>query len=286
MGYVVMTISYESDLIKFYTAVEPLLLDKEAENNLPLGILERLKESSGKRNCDLIYIQENDQTTFMSMRTAPHLWIIPSVENAHPSHLKTFAKFLFDGKYEVPGVIGNKKSVQEFLEAWEALTGQRAELKMEQGIHQLDRLKPIHKQPGELVVANLSHRGFIEKWIQQYGVEVGESYVRERVPELTRELIENQRLHLWVVDGIPVSMASRARSTKNGATINAVYTPDEFKRNGYASQVVWHLTKKLLEQGYSFCSLYTDLANPTSNSIYKKIGYERISDSVVYQFPF
>ncbi|SFK56214.1 hypothetical protein SAMN04487936_1188 [Halobacillus dabanensis] len=281
-----MTISYESDLIKFFTAVEPLLLSKEAENNLPLGILERMKESGGKRNCDLIYIQENDKTTFMSIRTAPHLWIIPSLENGHPSHLEAFAKFLFDGKYEVPGVIGNKKSVQGFLEEWEALTGQRAELQMEQGIHQLNRLKQIPEQPGELIVADFSHQGFLEKWIQQYGVEVGESYVRERVPELTKELIETQRLHLWVIDGQPVSMASRARSTKNGATINAVYTPDEFKRNGYASQVVWHLTNKLLGQGYSFCSLYTDLANPTSNSIYKKIGYERVGDSVVYHFPY
>jgi uncharacterized protein len=277
-----MNICYESDLIKFYTAVEPLLLDREAENNLPLGILERLKESRGKRDCDLIYIQENDQTTFMSMRTPPHLWILPSLEHAHPSHMKTFVQFLFDGKYDVPGVIGNRKSVQGFLKEWEDLTKQSAELQMEQGIHQLDRLKPIPEQPGELVLADSSHQGFLEEWIKQYGVEIGEPSVGDRVSELTTELIENRRLHLWVVDGIPVSMASQARSTKNGATINAVYTPNEFKRKGYASQVVWHLTKKLLGQGYTFCSLYTDLANPTSNSIYKKIGYERISDSVVY----
>lgn len=280
-----MTICYEKDLIKFYKAVEPLLLDKEAENNLPLGILERLKESQGEKDCDLIHIQENSQTTFMSMRTPPHLWIIPSLEHDHPSQIKTFAHFLYDEKYDVPGVIGNRKSVQAFLQEWEDLTGQVAELQMEQAIHQLESLKPIHDQPGELVVADFSHRGFLEQWIQQYGEEVGEPYVRSRVSELTTELIETKRLHLWIVDGMPVSMASRARSTKNGATINALYTPDEFKRNGYASQVVWHLTKKLLGQGYSFCSLYTDLANPTPNSIYKKIGYDRISDSVVYQFP-
>jgi uncharacterized protein len=35
----------------------------------------------------------------------------------------------------------------------------------------------------------------------------------------------------------------------------------------------------LLEQGRRFCFLYTDLANPTSNAIYLRIGYEPVCDS-------
>ena len=32
------------------------------------------------------------------------------------------------------------------------------------------------------------------------------------------------------------------------------------------------------------CVLYTDLANPTSNSIYQRIGYEPVGDSVHLEF--
>ena len=34
----------------------------------------------------------------------------------------------------------------------------------------------------------------------------------------------------------------------------------------------------------SFCFLYTDLANPTSNKIYVAIGYRRVCDSIQYEF--
>ena len=33
-----------------------------------------------------------------------------------------------------------------------------------------------------------------------------------------------------------------------------------------------------------YCCLFTDLANPTSNSIYMKIGYQPIADYLVYNF--
>ena len=39
------------------------------------------------------------------------------------------------------------------------------------------------------------------------------------------------------------------------------------------------VSQLLLEQGHRFCFLYTDLANPTSNSIYSRIGYEPVCDS-------
>ena len=35
----------------------------------------------------------------------------------------------------------------------------------------------------------------------------------------------------------------------------------------------------VLDRGMRFCFLYTDLANPTSNGIYMRIGYEPVCDS-------
>lgn len=58
-----------------------------------------------------------------------------------------------------------------------------------------------------------------------------------------------------------------------------VYTPPEFRKNGYASFVVAELSQKILNSGKKFCILYTDLANPTSNKIYQNIGYKEVADS-------
>ena len=37
----------------------------------------------------------------------------------------------------------------------------------------------------------------------------------------------------------------------------------------------------MLDEGYKTTTLYTDLANPTSNKIYQEIGYEQIAESML-----
>ena len=57
-----------------------------------------------------------------------------------------------------------------------------------------------------------------------------------------------------------------------------MYTPPELRGRGYATALTAELSQRLLdgrlfEGGRRFCFLYTDLANPTSNAIYERIGY-------------
>ena len=58
--------------------------------------------------------------------------------------------------------------------------------------------------------------------------------------------------------------------------------PPERRRHGYASACVAALSERLLSEGRRFCFLYTDLANPTSNAIYQKIGYQPVCDVDAY----
>ena len=79
-------------------------------------------------------------------------------------------------------------------------------------------------------------------------------------------------------------MAATARPTRRGVGVNLVYTPPPLRGKGYASSCVAALSQLQLDSGYQFCVLYTDLANPTSNSIYHKIGYVALCDSDEYVF--
>ncbi len=40
----------------------------------------------------------------------------------------------------------------------------------------------------------------------------------------------------------------------------------------------------LLGQGRKRCYLYTDLANPTSNAIYQRVGYRQVAESAEYAY--
>ena len=58
------------------------------------------------------------------------------------------------------------------------------------------------------------------------------------------------------------------------SSVAYVYTPPPLRRRGYASAVVAELSQRELDAGQSWCSLFTDAANPTSNHIYTELGYQ------------
>jgi uncharacterized protein len=79
-------------------------------------------------------------------------------------------------------------------------------------------------------------------------------------------------------------MAGFARPTAKTISINAVYTPPEHRRRGYATALVAAVSEEGLRRGKAACVLYMDISNPTSNSIYQKIGYRPVSDARNYRF--
>ena len=121
------------------------------------------------------------------------------------------------------------------------------------------------------------------QWIVAFSESIGEPVDVDSAKSNAQQYIKDGQLYIWA-DGGPVSIATETRPTRNGTTISTVYTPPEYRGKGYATSCVWSLTKKLLASRYSFCSLYTDLSNPTSNSIYTKIGYVPLGDALSFDF--
>ncbi|MDR2722866.1 MAG: GNAT family N-acetyltransferase, partial [Cellulomonadaceae bacterium] len=86
------------------------------------------------------------------------------------------------------------------------------------------------------------------------------------------------RQWLWEVDGKPVCWAGHSNPSSGVAGIANVFTPRDHRGHGYASALVAHLTQTLHDQGLRVI-LYTDLANPVSNGVYQRIGYQPIADT-------
>lgn len=117
------------------------------------------------------------------------------------------------------------------------------------------------------------------QWHHDFAVEVGEPFGLN--PGEGDRWFANQLKHgtafIWQ-DGSPVSLACMAVKTGRIACINMVYTPSAFRNQGYASSCVAALSQLLLAQGAEACCLFTDLANLTSNKIYRAIGYKPVED--------
>jgi predicted GNAT family acetyltransferase len=91
----------------------------------------------------------------------------------------------------------------------------------------------------------------------------------------------NDSLFVWDDSG-PVSMAAVAGRTRRAARVAFVYTPPDARSRGYASACVAALSQRLLDEGLERCCLYTDLANPTSNAVYRRLGFAPLCDVARY----
>jgi predicted GNAT family acetyltransferase len=91
------------------------------------------------------------------------------------------------------------------------------------------------------------------------------------------------QLWLWDRGGETVSMAVSREPLHGVVRLSGVYTPPEKRKNGYAAACVHALSKQLGDAGYR-CILYTDLSNPTSNSIYRQLGYRAVAEALRYRF--
>ncbi len=151
---------------------------------------------------------------------------------------------------------------------------------MEQGVYELNRVKKKCNANGLFRAVNNDELPLIEQWIYQFCEDV-------KLPDYERRsktnciYINNYKSTVWFGSGWNWFVAAKTRPTKNNITVNFVYTPKEARKKGYASNCVAALSQRMLDEGYKTTTLYTDLANPTSNKIYQEIGYEQIAESVL-----
>jgi predicted GNAT family acetyltransferase len=127
-------------------------------------------------------------------------------------------------------------------------------------------------------------RKLLTEWFMAFTKEaLGEDIGPQGAGRSLDAYLGTEGLYLWE-DGQAVSIAGRSRPTPNGTTVNYVYTPPQHRNRGYASACVAALSQLLLDEGYRYCFLFTDLANPTSNKIYRAVGYEPVCDVDEYEF--
>ncbi|MGH3238763.1 MAG: GNAT family N-acetyltransferase [Spirillospora sp.] len=92
------------------------------------------------------------------------------------------------------------------------------------------------------------------------------------------------RIMLWEDGGRPVAVAGRTPLIAGMARVAPVFTPVAHRRRGYAAAVTAAVTQAAQDAGAAHVVLFTDLANPTSNSVYQRLGYEQVQDRVVLTF--
>jgi uncharacterized protein len=283
-----MEVRTHDDPASWLEAVLPLLLLDEARHNLHLGLAHTLVHHPAVYPSKNLWSVEDAGTVVgAALQTPPHNLVLaqPSADNAND----LLADAIGSAGIQLPGVIGGLPEADTFASAWCAGTGGTARRVMGQGIYALTEVRGV-AGPARPPRTDTTHDlELVETWIHAFEDEVVPEALRGDPAQRQRRLetilgSDEEGIWLWEAGGQVVSLSGFGGPTPNGIRIGPVYTPPEHRGRGYATTLVAELSRRQLAGGRRFCFLHTDLANPTSNAIYVRIGYRRVCDSVVLAF--
>ena len=260
----------------------PWLLETEAENNLILGLALARREGAppGEPPAWWGTVEEESRILGATFRTPPHM---VGLTRMPAGAVPLVARMAADAFPSVPGVVGPSEATEAFARIWEASHPVRPRLEMRMGIYSLEALvPPARKVPGSMRLARADEVEALVPWMRGFEKDTG--IFSTGADDVVRQLVAGEGLYVWEVDGARVSMAAVSGSTPHGARVGYVYTPPELRGRGYAAAVTSALSRTILDGGRRFAFLYTNLADPVSNGIYRRLGYVQVSDAAAWRF--
>jgi len=157
-------------------------------------------------------------------------------------------------------------------------------------VFSLERVRPPAPVGGRARAAGPDNRARILEWLGAFTAEAipwepdDQPRVERMVDHRLDAEVDDAGFWVWEEGGRARSLVGFGGATPGGMRIGPVYTPPGERRRGYGTALVAAVCSWLLGQGRRRCFLYTDLANPTSNAIYRRIGFEQVAESADYGY--
>ncbi|MCT9083025.1 GNAT family N-acetyltransferase [Streptomyces fulvoviolaceus] len=276
------------DLDAFLARAEDFLHSRPAPHTVVLTVTEALRtrgpQAYGSDEAPFFGLLEQDgKVRAAYFRTPPYRLSLTPLTAEEADALAVHLAGL--GR-PVPGAAGDSESVTAFAEAWQRHTGATAALHQRQRLYRLGELTVPEPVPqGRARVAGERDRELLARWFREFTEDIGESDGVARADSWADARIAYGGILLWETpDGTPVSMAGLTPLVAGQIRVAPVYTPARLRGRGYAGAATAEASRTARQRGAEEVLLFTDLANPTSNGLYQRIGYRPATDFAVYGF--
>jgi len=269
------------NLTVFRDTVLDILLEDEANNNLPISIITDSKSETSGSWLMATVTDDLDRIILIALCALPHnsiicqpLWVADDLAQILNS-VEFLASELRRIKCKSSGVFARTDLADRFADAYFGNTDNK--VKTSSVCMRLDTAISPEIVNGNFRLLNVRDLSFAPSWERAFCIDCNiPLYSPEESIARIKGRIGTDRHYVWEDGGKPVSQVVYGRDTPHGAVINWVYTPPEFRGNGYASALTAEVSRLLFERGKSFCCLFADADNPVSRRVYAKIGYEDV----------
>jgi hypothetical protein len=274
------------DLPEFLACAGEFLRSRPALHTVPLTVTEGLRTRGADMYGDeapYFGVLERDGTVRAAyFRTPPHpLQVTPLTSegaDALAVHLAGLGRPL-------PSVSGEVTTAAALARALRRHTDRTARPIERSRLYRLGTLTVPQPWPaGRARVAGEADRDQLERWYREFTEAIGGG-APQRAERWADARIASGGLTLWEDgDGTPLSMAGTTPMVAGQLRVAPVYTPAPLRGRGYAGAVTAEVSRAAQTAGADEVLLFADLANPTSNALYRRIGYRPVADFAVYDF--
>ncbi|MFE9774018.1 GNAT family N-acetyltransferase [Streptomyces sp. NPDC005931] len=274
------------DLDDFLTRAGGFLRSRSAPHTVPLTVTETLRtrgpHTYGDGTPEFGLLERDGTVRAAFLRTPPHRLNVTALTAEEADAL---AARLADLRPRLPGVQAERDTAAAFADAWHRRTGAAVTPYQRQRLYRLGTLTvPRPVPPGRARTAGERDRAQLERWYRAFCEAVGERLLQDPA-QWVQARVERGDVTFWETpDGTPVAMAGLSPEVAGQVRVAGVYTPAGLRGRGYAGAATAEVSRAALASGARDVLLFTDLANPTSNGLYQRIGYRPVADFAVYDF--
>lgn len=274
------------DVEEYAAAAETFLKADPCARNVLLTIIDIVRAAPGTYSGapSFWWITDGGAVVGAANWTPPHNLLVSALPPTTAPQLADAAvKRAASLGLRPPGVAGPAESARAVAAAWTAITGDIIERDRTILLNELGALVEVPMPTGARRAGRADDVPLIARWLQTFSVEI-EHPVPANARAIADHMVRGGQMDVWIDDGQIVSMVG-FRSAAGVARIGPVYTPPEHRNHGYARRLTYEVTAEALRRpGIHHAMLFTDAANPVSNSIYRQAGYEPRGEHVEIDF--
>ena len=194
---------------------------------------------------------------------------------ASPAVVALLADYLIENEITFPGIFAPNPSSIQFAEHYTRMGGKAFTIVKQLKHYELTRLRPTELSPGRLRQATQADQALLVTHNIAFQRDANTKRPFDPRESVAAELARGN-LYLWEsADG---SIVSSGRvipdKTARSGEVSWIFTPRTYRNKGYATSLTYLLSKHILDLGKAACFLSADAADPSSNQVYTKIGYE------------
>jgi GNAT superfamily N-acetyltransferase len=282
-----MDLTATADAGLFAPAVQPVLDRYPVAANVLATVLGSALSGSTRVDDPLwLLLSVDGEPVGAAMNTLPGwLFVTPLPDGlAQDAAQLVAAEFGRLGR-SLDGVSGTVAEATALARVWSGRTGRAAVTSMTQRMYEL--VEPPADAlvvPGSARPAGPQDIALLRDWMEAFHAEADPDGPSGDLEQLLTDRVARGLFLLWTDGGRATGVAGFNEPAAGVARIGPVYTPPEHRRRGYGGAVTAAASRAGFERGAQRCMLYTDLANPTSNGVYERLGYTPVTDAVQLRF--